>query len=217
MTPPGPKHISQVALRDVAANTGVRAELWRPVTDKNLSDWEALWRPELQEQLARLNAAGIERRLWPQSREWDWRRKEEAMLNDAGPESFAVMADGVTQAMMIVDPDQRARIETQALQHLVYVHFLEVAPWNRDTLTGGKPRYAGAGSLLLGAAIQLSLEMDFKGRIGLHSLPQSNAFYANACGMLDLGADDKYDTLRYFEMTPELAEAFLSKGERGGR
>jgi hypothetical protein len=53
---------------------------------------------------------------------------------------------------------------------------------------------------------------EFKGRIGLHSLPQANAFYANTCGMTDLGFDQDYEGLRYFEMTPGQAEAFIAKG-----
>jgi hypothetical protein len=217
MTPLGPKSISPAALLDVVTRTSVRAELWQPISEKNVADWEAAWRPALQEQLSLLNASGVERRLWPQSREWDWRRKHNSLLSEVSAESFAVVANGATQAMMIVDPDFRARIEEQARQHMIYVHYLEVAPWNRSTLTGGRQRYAGAGTLLLGAAITLSREMGFKGRIGLHSLPQSNDFYANACGMRDLGADLKYGSLRYFEVTPELAEAFLSKGGQGGK
>ena len=49
-------------------------------------------------------------------------------------------------------------------------------------------------------------------RIGLHSLPQANGFYANTCGMTDLGADLDHRGLRYFEMTPEQAQAFIAKG-----
>ncbi len=49
---------------------------------------------------------------------------------------------------------------------------------------------------------------------GLHSLPQANGFYANTCGMTDLGPDPGYDNLRYFEMTPEQAQVFIAKGER---
>jgi hypothetical protein len=30
--------------------------------------------------------------------------------------------------------------------------------------------------------------------------------------MTDLGADEEYQDLRYFEMTPEQAEAFIKKG-----
>ena len=59
----------------------------------------------------------------------------------------------------------------------------------------------------------LSEELEFQGRIGLHSLPQANGFYANACGMTDLGADADHQGLRYFEMTPEQARAFVAEGE----
>jgi hypothetical protein len=68
------------------------------------------------------------------------------------------------------------------------------------------------GSVLMRAAIEFSHQEGFKGRVGLHSLPQSNGWYANACGMADLGTDPDYQNLRYFEMTPEIAEAFIAKG-----
>lgn len=48
--------------------------------------------------------------------------------------------------------------------------------------------------------------------VGLHSLPQSNGWYANVCGMADLGADAGYQNLRYFEMVPDMADAFIAKG-----
>jgi hypothetical protein len=217
MTPPGPKSISQVALVDVATGGSVPAEFWQPITEKNLADWEAHWRPAIQEQLLLLNDAGVGRHLWPQSREWDWRKKHNVLCSSFSNESAAVMAAGVTQGMMIVDLDFRARIEEQARQHMVYVDFLEVAPWNRKTLTGGMPQYVGIGTLLIGKAIDRSLDLGFKGRIGLHSLPQSNDFYANQCGMRDLGSDANYNKLRYFEMTPDMAEGFLMRGEQRGR
>ena len=77
------------------------------------------------------------------------------------------------------------------------------------------PRYRGVGTILIRAAIELSKIEEFKGRIGLHSLPQANHFYANTCGMTDLGietTDKNHEGLRYFEMTPEQAQAFIEKG-----
>ena len=63
--------------------------------------------------------------------------------------------------------------------------------------------------VLIATAVQLSLEEGFRGRIGLHSLPQAETFYATNCGMTDLGKDTKKEGLRYFEMTPAQAAAFL--------
>ncbi len=92
------------------------------------------------------------------------------------------------------------------------MEYLENAPWNRKELLFDPPRYRGVGTILIGAAIDLSKSEGFKGRLGLHSLPQSNRFYANTCGMTDMGVDASYQNLSYFEMTPEQAEAFIEKG-----
>jgi hypothetical protein len=122
------------------------------------------------------------------------------------------VCNGVTQGMMIVDTTMhRCRIEIQKGKDLVYVEYVENAPWNRPELAD-LPRYRGIGSILIRAAIALSIEEEFKGRIGLHALPQSNGFYANTCGMTDLGIDADYHDLRYFEMSPEQAEAFIARG-----
>ena len=100
---------------------------------------------------------------------------------------FSIVCDGLTQGMMIVDTvKHRGRLDGQRGQHLVYVEFVENAPWNRAELFD-PPRYRGVGSILIRAAVALSEELEFHGRIGLHSLPQANGFYANTCGMTDLG------------------------------
>jgi len=75
-----------------------------------------------------------------------------------------------------------------------------------------EPRYCGVGSIFIRTAIEVSRLEGFKGRIGLHSLPQSESFYGNKCGMTDLGKDSNYQDLRYFEMTPEQALSFVLKG-----
>ena len=74
------------------------------------------------------------------------------------------------------------------------------------------PRYRGVGSILIRVAIALSEDLGFRGRLGLHSLPQADGFYADTCNMVDLGVDRDYHNLRYFEMTPECAQAFIMKG-----
>lgn len=93
----------------------------------------------------------------------------------------------------------------------MYLDYLEVAPWNRPEF-GAAPRLRGVGSALITAAVALSDEEGFKGRLGLHSLPQADAFYRKI-GMTDLGQDPAYQNLRYFEMTVEQARAFL-EGEQ---
>ena len=66
---------TEVYLLDVARGEPVAAELLDAITEEQLADWEGEWVPELLRAMQRLRRAGVERRLWPQSRHWDWRRK----------------------------------------------------------------------------------------------------------------------------------------------
>lgn len=201
-----------VFLLNVKTGQAEAAELLDAITDRQLADWEGEWLPELFKAVQLLRRAGVERKHWPQSRHWDWRRKTAALQGMLANPGFSVVCDGVTQGMMLVDvTSERCRIESQKGKHLVYVSFVENAPWNRKELFD-PPRYRGIGTVLIRAAIELSKREEFNGRIGLHSLPQANAFYANTCGMTDLGVDQAHQGLRYFETTPEQAEAFIAKG-----
>jgi hypothetical protein len=57
-------------------------------------------------------------------------------------------------------------------------------------------------------AIRLSLEMGLGGRLGLHSLPQAEAFYIR-CRMTRVGLDPHYFDLAYFEHTGQNATEWL--------
>ncbi len=111
---------------------------------------------------------------------------------------------------MIVNTIKRCRIQQHANKHLVYVEYLEAAPWNRRDIPNWT-RFNGVGTVLIAAAIQLSIDEGNHGRIGLHSLPQADTFYRDKCGMTDLGLDSSYQPhpLRYFEMTENQATAFI--------
>ena len=205
--------VTEIHLFNVERQEPEAAELWHAITEQQLADWEGEWVPELFRAMQRLSRAGVARAHWPQSRHWDWRKKVAVLQGMLANPGFSIVCDGLTQGMMIVDTvKHRGRINDQRGQHLVYVEFVENAPWNRAELFD-PPRYRGIGSILIRAAVALSRELEFHGRIGLHSLPQANGFYANTCGMTDLGVDPDHEDLRYFEMTPDQARAFIAKGE----
>ncbi len=206
--------IHPVHLFDVKRRESVEAELVYAIMEQQLADWEAEWIPALFDAIRRLRRAGIERRHWPQSRHWNWRQKVKALQGMLACPGFSIVCNGMTQGMMIVDAaTRRCQIEGQKGQHLVYVKFVENAPWNRPELFD-PPRYRGVGSVLIRAAVNHSESLEFRGRIGLHSLPQADSFYAQTCGMTDLGVDPDYHNLRYFEMTLEQAQAFIAKERR---
>ncbi len=139
--------VTEVHLFNVEREEAQTAELWHAITEQCLADWEGEWLPELFRAMQRLRRAGVDRAHWPQSRHWDWRRKVEVLQGMLANPGFSIVCDGLTQGMMIVDTvKHRGRLDDQQGQHLVYVEFVENAPWNRAELFD-PPRYRGVGSL----------------------------------------------------------------------
>jgi len=200
-------NVTPIFLVDGSTGEAVPADLRDAIENAQLLDWQTLWQPALAAIIRELAAAGEPTSNWPQSWRWNWRNKMDAVEGLLAYQGFSVVAQGVTQGLARVDLTPEAREPSQAKKPLVYIDYLEVAPWNRAHL-GKPPRLRGTGSALLTAAITLSEELGFKGRIGLHSLPQSDEFYRKL-GMVDLGPDAKSYDLRYFEMTAAGAKAFL--------
>jgi len=197
---------SPVFLVDGLTGQPVEAALYQKITNKHLHDRETLWKPWLEaHQTAHPKLPG------QQSAHWDWTAKATAIQGLLRYPSFAIECCGDTQGLMIVDTVASCRLPSQLGKALVYVDFLEAAPWNRGTLTG-TPRFKRVGLVLLNVALQVSQQEGAEGRIGLHSLPQSDSWYRDKCRMADLGPDANKQNLRYFEMTVEQANAFLRGG-----
>jgi len=93
---------------------------------------------------------------------------------------------------------------------VLYIEFIETAPWNQATYAGKSTRFGGVGTQLIRVAIQGSLDAGYAGRIALHSLPQSEGFYRPH--FRDLGIDPA-EGLRYFEMDEKQARK-LQEGEK---
>lgn len=140
---------------------------------------------------------------------WNWRNKSDR----AGDENCSIVAlerESEIQGLMLVLRELKASRHSN--QRIVYVDFLETAPWNLR-LAGTSPRYAGVGTVLIADAVRLSRQLSAGGRIGLHSLPQAEAFYSRI-GMTFLGKDPDYHDLGYYEFGSEEAKNWLeSLGE----
>ena len=202
--------VSTIYLRDVASGDSVEAELRDAIEQAQLDDWQNKWQPMLFSVLAELARTGVPPAQWPQSWHWNWAQKTARVHGLLAFKGFSVTAQGETQGLAQVDLTKSAREANSLGKPLVYLDYLEVAPWNRPEL-GFTPRLRGVGTALVTAAVALSEEEGFKGRIGLHSLPQADNFYRRRCGMTDLGPDTAYQNLRYFEMTIAQARAFLDE------
>lgn len=188
---------SVVYLRDRVSGQLVEAVLQDSIHQRHLDDHRNHWNPLI-------GSHG------EQHGHWDWGKKWSHFAAQLSYQSFAVECNGQTQGLMIVNTIKRCRIPQNSNKHLVYVEYLEAAPWNRRNVPNWN-RFSGVGTVLIAAAIQLSIDEGNHGRIGLHSLPQADTFYRDKCGMTDLGPDASYNPhpLRYFEMTEAQAKAFI--------
>ena len=199
--------VSTIRLLDVATGNSVEAELRDAIEQAQIDDWQTKWQPALLGILQNLARKGVPMSQWPQSWHWNWAQKAARVQGLLAFKGLSVVAQGETQGLVQVDLTKAGREPSQVRKPLVYIDYLEVAPWNRPEF-GAAPRLRGVGTALLTAVVALSEDEGFKGRLGLHSLPQADAFYRKI-GMTDLGPDSAYQNLRYFEMTAEQARAFL--------
>jgi hypothetical protein len=200
---------STVYLKDRESGQLVEATLLDGLNRSEVEDAEGQWIPFLQERLKELKERGVPRAKWPEHSHWDWRGKYNATEGLLAYRMFGIQCRSQMQGMMLATSAGKVcRIPAQRGKDLIYVHFLATAPWNLPGVAA-RPRFSLVGSILIAAAIHLSIEEEYSGRIGLHSLPRADQWYANECGMTDLGTDPAAQNLRYFEMTPEQAQKFL--------
>lgn len=202
---------TSVFLEDRKTGDLVEAVLIDGITREEVEKAESVWKPFLEQQIKRMEVEGIPKSQWPQHRHWNWREKQESTEMYLAYRMFGVECSAQMQGLMLcLTTGKSARVDSERGKPLVYVHFLAAAPWNLKSIVK-EPRYGLVGSILLAAAIHLGLEEEFQGRIGLHSLPQADAWYRDACGMTDFGPDASAHNLRYFEMTPRQAAEFLKE------
>jgi hypothetical protein len=200
-------------LKDRSAGKFVDATLWQPIDDRHLDDFDQKWKPIFDARTAQLESQGsitleIAEQHNIQDAHWEWPKLVKDRRGILDWDTFAVEAEDVTQGLMLTrkGTDVRAREASQQNQYIVEIELLAIAPWNRHRLATA-PQFKGIGRLLLAAAVNLSVEEEYEGRIGLHALPQAETWYRDVCQMTDLGVD-KSD-MRYFEMTAAQARAFI--------
>lgn len=148
----------------------------------------------------------------PEHNHWNWDRKSYD-LKFTAYRCIGIRCDGEIQGLMMVSTlATEGRSAANKRKPVLYVKYVESAPWNLKAYVGEDTRFGGVGTALICAAIEVSAEEEFKGRIALHSLPQSEQFYARF--MEDLGIDPEGENLRYFEMSEEQSKTFLKGGDK---
>lgn len=193
----------------------VDAELLTGLSPLNLIVIENEWQPLRSVVLQELLAASVPAEKWPQSLHWSWSRKA-PQLKFLAATGFGVVVDKKWQGVMMTKTEPyKAKLGPDKGRPLVYVDFVEAAPWNWTIKEIGRMgEYRLVGSVLLWRAVQQSLDEGFHGRVGLHALPQSEGFYTGEpFGMTPIGRDPDKQNLLYLELTREQAQKALQSGE----
>lgn len=166
---------------------------------------EITWAVQRIEGARRLQAEG---NAVPEHWHWNWKTKTHK-LQLLNYRSVGIECAGEMQGLMLVSlAGHSARMPPDKGKPLVYIDYLESAPWNVKGLADGPPRYGALGTRLVEAAVQLSREEEFSGRVGLHALPQASRFYEQTCGMLSGGPDPHYHNLCWYELTSQASQEF---------
>ncbi len=163
---------------------------------------ERQWEPARQLIHQHLLAAGTDRSCWPESLGWDWKRKA-PLLAQLAIGGYGIVESNAWQAVCLVDcVSHHSCLPGQLGKPLVYLDFIEIAPWNWNVAEIGQIGIFGAcGTILFERVIERSFDEGFRGRVGLHALPQAESFYRDVCGMMPLGKDAAKENLIYFERT----------------
>ena len=197
-----------IAIIELATANGVIATLHKELSELEVIDVEIIWSPERLRVLRELRQRG---EPLPEHIHWNWAIKAAQNSGLLSYKSYGIETAGKMQGLMMVCLDGHyARLDPDKGKPLVYIDYLETAPWNSKGFTS-TPIYKLVGLRLAQVAARTSAEEGFSGRVGLHSLPQSRPFYTGACEMQALGPDASYSSLEYFELTAAKAADLLNK------
>jgi len=189
--------VTKIQIFDWRTHSSVQAEMLEDPGDAYIETVDALWSVYKRRALRERRAAG---KPVPEHSHWNWKLKlEQERLENSLYKCFAIVHNEPQGLMMLkYGSEYVCRYAGQQGKPLVYLAYVESAPWNvkeySDTIC-----YSGIGTEFYKMAIRFSRLLGFAGRVGLHSLPGAEGFYANTCQMISLGQDPKYDNLVYFE------------------
>ena len=202
--------MSSIPVKLVRAKTReiIDATLHLDLHPTKLVETEVEWGPIRRDAVRNLVKAGHPPDKIPRHFHWDWGAKSQKLALLA-IRCFGIESEGKMQGLMMLDTASKtSKVPPDQGKPVVYVDYLESAPWNVRPLVD-EPLFSGTGVVLMRAAIQFSIDEGFHGRVSLHALPQSEAFYRDKCMMQFCGNDPNYQNLPYYELTRDLSAKFV--------
>jgi len=200
-----------IAIIERATGNPVTAILHKELEELEIIDVEIDWALLRLRALKTMRQKGVPATSIPQHVHWNWAVKAIQHSTTLAYQTYGIEAAGKMQGLMMVClAGYNARLDPDKGKPLLYIDYLETAPWNAKEFTSA-PIYKLVGLRLAQVAARTSVQEGFSGRVGLHSLPQSRPFYTGSCEMQALGPDASYSSLEYFELTAAKAADLLNK------
>jgi hypothetical protein len=157
-------HSTKLKVR--ATGEFVDANLHDDLGLESLFDAEADWAPMRIRLVQRFLSRGIGRQEWPQSLHWNWAEKaihlQNILGNALGSERLVgIECGGKWQGLLLGECTGHRSRTSAPPKELVYVEFVESAPWNWEMgAIGQEPLYRGVGPQLLEMATRWSEHSD---------------------------------------------------------
>lgn len=142
--------IQIVRLFEVETQRYVKGEFRNFISDENLADWQAKWLSEQYRSIVRIIEGGGNVLDHADSSKWNWRKKVSFMRLNPRQRGFSLVYQGVTQGMIIVDISKKCKHPAQKNENLVYIDYIQVAPWKNRKLNGNSVRFSGLARSLCG-------------------------------------------------------------------
>lgn len=136
---------------------------------------------------------------------WVWQKKVLEAESDYFSEVKRIQIAGQDTVEAVIWYKNNAQSFLEENSGAIYISMLSVAPWNRHSTSPRK--LTGMGTLIMQYVIWRSLNLGFKGRIILESLPEAEQFYLKL-GFVDIGIVSS-EKLKYFELPPNKADELL--------
>lgn len=142
--------IRHVNLKNGRSKAIVLADLMT-LDDQHIADYETRWQVTLKE-------------YEEDDQRFSWRFKQQLMTRNDNYEGYALVVEGLTQGLMLIETQTRWSRFTSG-KRLVGVDAVSTTPWNRPSIQ--RPRdLEGVGTALLVFARERSLALGYQGRVG---------------------------------------------------
>jgi hypothetical protein len=141
---------------------------------------------------------------------WPWRKHIQAAATEEARLCLALARGDTLEALIsLTHGEEFSRFAPGA--QMVYVEYVCSAPWYRFGDPPPRKLY-GLGKFLLRASVQLSVDLKFDGRVGLHSKPKVEDYYRKL-GFTEGKREATEDgTWLYFELQKQERDRFLAGG-----